>query len=139
MNYSILLVSADREMAHFLRRSLRDTPVKVGLEAGTPKAATDALATGTYDLVVLDMFLPESSGLDMLKSLKRVKEDCSFVLLTRMRTRGVMERSFRYGAQDVLPYPVSTDVLRDTILHRLQAAPILDGDDGAGKMRAAKK
>jgi DNA-binding NarL/FixJ family response regulator len=69
----------------------------------------------------------------MLKSLKRIKENCSFVLLTRMRTRAVIERAFRYGAQDVLPYPVSSVVLRDTILHRLEAQPISDSE---GELKA---
>ncbi len=117
----ILLVSADKELARFLKAALRDTQVRVSQETANLRMAGDLVAQQPFGLIVLDMFLPESSGLEALKALKRVNEKGLFLLLTRMRTRAVIERAFRLGAQDVLQYPVSTEILRDTILHRLEA------------------
>jgi response regulator of citrate/malate metabolism len=136
---SIMLVSQDRELARVIRDALRDTPVKVALEATSSKEASDGLAMLDLGLVVLDMFFQGSSGLEMAKNLKRVKEDCNFMLLTRMRTRAVIERAFRYGVQDVLHYPVGTDILRDTILHRLEAVPLIEADDDSETAHAGKK
>jgi response regulator of citrate/malate metabolism len=134
-----MLVSQDRELARVLRAALRDTPVKLALEANSVKEASDGLAMVDFGLVVLDMFLEGSSGLEMAKRLKRIKEDCNFMLITRMRTRSVIERAFRYGVQDVIHYPVDIDILRDTILHRLEAVPLGETGDDPADARASKK
>ena len=135
----IMLVSADKEMAKVVKMALRDTPAKVALEFDNPRAAATALAKTPISMVILDLFLPGSSGLEMLKILKRVSENGLFLLLTRIRTRTVIERAFRFGAQDVLHYPVSTDILRDTILHRLESQPVQETDDEQGAKPARKK
>jgi DNA-binding NarL/FixJ family response regulator len=125
----VMLLSADNELVRILKRALRETSAKITVEAKTPAAAADALAKSPVALIVVDLFLPESSGLEALKLLKRVNESCVMILLTRMRTRNVLERAFRLGAQDVLQYPVSAEILRDTILHRLAAQPLAEGDE----------
>jgi two-component system C4-dicarboxylate transport response regulator DctD len=135
----IMLVSADKEMGKVIKAALSSTPVRLSLEFDNPKAACDALAVSPIAMVILDLFVPGTSGLEMIKALKRVNENCPFMLLNRMRTRAVIERAFRYGAQDVLPYPVSTEVLRDTILHRLESEPLSDADEDQASKLARKK
>ncbi|MGZ3649632.1 MAG: response regulator [Bdellovibrionota bacterium] len=135
----IMLVSADKEMGKVVKRALSSTPVRLSLEFDNAKAASDALTVSPISMVILDLFVPGTSGLEMLKLLKRVNENCLFLLLTRMRTRTLIERAFRYGAQDVLPYPVSNDVLRDTILHRLESQPLGDADEEQASKQARKK
>jgi len=129
----IMLVSADKELGKVIKTALSSTPVRLSLEFNNAKAASDALAISPISMVILDLFVPGSSGLEVLKALKRVNENCLFLLLSRMRTRTVIERAFRYGAQDVLPYPVSNEVLRDTILHRLESQPLADAEDQESK------
>jgi len=135
----ILLVSADRELARFLKSALRDTPLKVTYETASVKMAADIVAGHPIGLTVLDFFLPDSSGLEALKVLKRVNEQGLFLLLTRLRTRIVLERAFRLGAQDVLHYPVSEMTLRDTILHRLAAQALGDAEDSERALKTARK
>lgn len=139
----VLLVSSDRELSRMLKLALRETQAKVAFETASPKSAADILAAHPGAMVVLDLFVPESSGLEVLKTLKRVNESGLFLFLTRMRTRTLIERAFRLGAQDVLHWPVSTDVLRNTILHRLEAQPLPDADEpaeqGGGKPARKKE
>jgi DNA-binding NtrC family response regulator len=118
----IMLVSGDRELVKTLKDALSGTLVRLASDFSNAKAAVDSLAAQPPALVVIDLFLDGGlSGLDALKMLKRVQENGNFVFLARMRTRTILERAFRLGAQDVLHYPVSTEILRDTILHRLEA------------------
>lgn len=123
---NIMLITGDKEINRVVKRCLRETPVRVTTECDSAKTAQDLYAKAAAPLVVIDMFIPETSGLEMIKSLKKINENCLFVMLTRLRTRSVIERAFRFGAHDVLVYPVSPDVLRDTILHRLEDQPVQD-------------
>ncbi len=117
----ILLVSNDKELAKLLKSCLRDTGARLLGVSVTARAATDVFQQASPDMVVLDTFLPESSGLEMLKTLKRINENCVFMMLSRLRTRSAIERSFRLGAHDVLQFPLDAEVLRQTILHRLES------------------
>ena len=127
----IMLVTADKEMVRWAKAALRDSTAKIAVECSTVKAAVDELAKNQVAMVVLDLFLPGSSGIELLKSLKRVNENCVTLLLSRMRTRLLLERAFRQGAQDVLLYPVSAEIFRDTILHRLATEPLVEADASA--------
>ncbi len=128
----VLLVTDSKEVAGLVKRALRETSARLVAECNSPRAAADAYAKSANALVILDMFLPESSGIEVLKNLKKINETGSFVILTRIRTRAMIERSFRMGAQDVMEYPVSQGALRDTILHRLKSLPA-DAGNGGGE------
>ncbi len=117
----ILLVSEDKELAKIVIDSLRDTRARLVAVCGTYKNATETYQQALPDMVILETFLPESSGLDMLKKLKRINENCVFVMLSRLRTRSAIERAFRLGAHDVLQFPLDAEVIRQTILHRLKS------------------
>jgi len=132
----IMLVTDDVELNRVVKAALADTPARVTLECKSARVAAEVFAKAVPTLVILDMFLPHSSGLDMLKTLKKINENCLFVMLTRLRTRNMIERAFRFGAQDVLIYPVDGDVLRDSILHRLEGQP-LEGES-VGESSVAK-
>ena len=129
----IMLLSSDKELARVLKSAIQGTSVRLAYEVSTQRAAADIIAQHPVGLVVLDMFVAGSSGLEALKILKQVSEGSLFLLLTRMRTRAVLERAFRLGAQEVLHYPVGMDILRDTILHRLANQPLGDAEDSGSE------
>lgn len=133
----VLLVTNDKELARIVKLALADTPARLLAECNNAKQAADVYAKASNALVILDMFLPESSGVDLLKNLKRLNETGTFMMLNRIRTRTMVERSFRMGAQDVLQYPVNVDVLRETILHRLKNQPTGEAGD-TGETAAPK-
>ena len=125
----ILLVTTDPELTRAVESALRETPAKVVATARSAKAAAEALAQHPSALVLIDLFLPGNTGMDALKNLKSMNEEGLFILLTRMRTRSHIERAFRLGAQDVLYWPVSPEVLTGTILHRLREQPSAEAEE----------
>ena len=52
---------------------------------GTGKEGLDAVRTGDYDLVFLDMHLPDMAGLDVLRGIRHLKPDQRVVLITSDR------------------------------------------------------
>jgi PAS domain S-box-containing protein len=64
----ILHIEDDADFRHILARSLQDSAEWVG--AATLREAETLLEQGFYDLVVLDLDLPDGSGLELLERLK---------------------------------------------------------------------
>jgi DNA-binding NtrC family response regulator len=117
----VMLVSEDRELEKKVMGCLAEISAKLVAVSGSMRAATDFYQKLVPDMVILDTFVPESSGLEVLKTLKRINENCVFVMLSRLRTRAAIERAFRLGAHDVLIFPLDTEVLCQTVLHRLES------------------
>jgi DNA-binding NarL/FixJ family response regulator len=117
----VLLLTGDPVQMKEFREALRDVPgLKVAHEARTAKGAVEAFRREPVDVVVADLFLGETtSGLDFLKTMKKTNERLTFILVTRVKDRALVDRAFRFGAADVLPYPLGKDVLRETLKHRL--------------------
>lgn len=117
----VMLVSEDRELAKKVKIALSDSSARLTSVCTGSREATETFQQTAPELVVLETFLPESSGLDMLKVFKRMNEKCLFVMLSRLKTRSAIERAFRLGAHDVLLFPLDDEILRQTLLHRLKA------------------
>ena len=64
--------------------------------------ALEKLETGPFDLVLLDLGLPDSQGLDTFASLHAVASDIPVVVLTGNRDEAVGSEAVHAGAQDYL-------------------------------------
>lgn len=100
----ILLVEDDTLLADAIARSLTQSAHAVDV-ARTGEQADAALATGEYDLVVLDIELPGLDGLEVLKRL-RARRSTVPVLIVTVRD-GLEERiaGLDLGADDYLTKP----------------------------------
>lgn len=71
------------------------------------------------EICLVDLFLPPTTGLDLIRKIRDIKMDKApqIVLLSHLRNRTILERALRLGANDVLAHPYSLDELKQTILH----------------------
>ena len=114
-----IIVSPDAELRRWAEGALADLPLKLTSLPGLREAGLH-MRNEIVQVAIVDLFLgPDNSGFDALKLLKK-NEQLVFILLSRLRGRGLLERAFRYGASDTLVYPMEADTLRQTVLHRLQ-------------------
>ncbi len=81
----------------------------------TKSSADTALRTCNYDLMVLDIGLPDGSGLDILKSLRRDKNDLPVLILTAYDELSDKIKGLDLGADDYLVKPFDLDELRARI------------------------
>lgn len=81
----------------------------------TKSSALTALKTAEYDLVILDIGLPDGSGLDILKSLRRDKNDIPVLILTAYDELSDKIKGLDQGADDYLVKPFDLDELRARI------------------------
>lgn len=116
----VLIICRDKELRGLIKKTLEDLPVTITKECDSAKNVTEAMMANPADMVILDLFLPSASGLEVMKILKKVNEHAEFMLISRLRTRTAIDKAFRYGALDVLVYPFTADTLKQTVAHRLE-------------------
>lgn len=77
-------------------------PVFNVMHAETVKAALDMLAENKFDIIISDMNLPDSFGVDTIKSLLSKYPGNLLIVLTGLTDEEVGLETVRYGAQDFL-------------------------------------
>ncbi|HUA53262.1 MAG TPA: response regulator transcription factor [Candidatus Sulfotelmatobacter sp.] len=119
----VLVVDDDARLRELLRRYLTEHGFRVTAAADTREARL-RLADLAFDLIVLDVMLPEESGLELTHDLRRSSQ-VPILLLTAMGEVDDRIRGLESGADDYLtkPFEPRELVLRmRTILKR--AAPL---------------
>lgn len=78
------------------------SPVFNVSHAETVKGALDLLAANTFDIIISDMNLPDSFGVDTIKQLLSNDPGNLVIVLTGLTDEEVGLETVRYGAQDFL-------------------------------------
>ena len=106
----ILVVEDQIKMANFLKKGLNEVGYAVDLaESGI--AAESFMAQGEYDLVVLDVMLPDQNGIDTARHLRRDGYQGPILMLTALSTTKDKIMGLDAGADDYLTKPYSVDEL----------------------------
>ncbi|MCC6502545.1 MAG: sigma-54-dependent Fis family transcriptional regulator [Deltaproteobacteria bacterium] len=101
----ILLVEDSPADSRLLWEMLRESGIKNRFSldpAVTLKDALSQLSSRKFDLVLLDLMLPDSSGLDTFRAVHKAYPDVPVVLLTGLSDETLAARAVREGAQDYL-------------------------------------
>src|SRR5690606_19447650 len=75
-------------------------------EAGTGKAAVDLVTESTFDLVLMDVRMPEMDGLDALKHIKELDPRTFVVIMTAHSNLQDAVTAIKCGAYDYIEKPV---------------------------------
>lgn len=70
--------------------------------ATTLSEGINRLAQAEFDIVLLDLSLPDSRGLDTFLSLKKKREDLPIIVMTGLDDENLAVRAVQEGAQDYL-------------------------------------
>jgi len=100
----LLLLEDDDLLAESLAESLKDNGYLVDLAASL-KAAKSLMATEHYELAILDVGLPDGSGLDLLAHWRKQKRSTPILVLTARDTWEDKVIGLETGADDYLTKP----------------------------------
>ncbi|NDL66568.1 response regulator [Anaerotalea alkaliphila] len=67
--------------------------------------ARERILEATPDLVLLDVFFPRGTGVDLLKWIRKNDLEVDAIMITADKHSGTVEEAFRYGAVDYLLKP----------------------------------
>lgn len=110
----ILVVDDDRFVRMALGEALRSWEYEV-LEADTIKSATQIFEDEEPPIVLLDIDLPDGSGLDLLTRVKHEKPETIVVMITGNVDVENSVAALRGGAHDFIGKPVRVEELRVTL------------------------
>lgn len=106
----ILVVEDQVKMANFLKKGLNEVGYAVDIaESGT--SAESYMAQGDYDLVILDVMLPDQNGIDTARHLRRDGYAGPILMVTALSTTKDKVNGLDAGADDYLTKPYSFDEL----------------------------
>jgi len=103
---NILIVDDDNEIRRLLGRYLDGQGFAVTL-AASRKEFGDKFDSEIFDLVVLDVMLPDGSGLDLCRSLRQQNISVPIILLTALKEEVDRIIGLEIGADDYLGKPFS--------------------------------
>jgi len=108
--YSVLLVEDDPLIGQGLELGLRSRGFELTwLDKG--QGVLIMLAKRAYDVLVLDLGLPDTDGIDLLQQIRRQQINIPIIVLTARDTVQNRVTGLDYGADDYVTKPVSTDEL----------------------------
>jgi DNA-binding response OmpR family regulator len=100
----ILIVEDEVNLADYLKKGLEEEGHEIAL-AGGFKSARLAMSPFFYDLVVLDLILPDGNGLDLCSEFKRNQPNLPIVMLTSLGSTEDKVAGLDAGADDYLVKP----------------------------------
>ena len=118
---NILVVEDDRGLREGIELALRREEFSFMLCESLTQARKALAESQCFDLILLDINLPDGSGYDLLKEVKS-KEDIPIIILTANDFELDEVRGLELGAEDYITKPFSLMVLRARIDKALKNA-----------------
>ena len=115
----ILVIDDSAQISDFLTEVLEPLGYTTR-KAGNGKDGLAAALAGQPDLIMLDLNLPDMSGLEVLESLRRRDCQVPVIMMTLYGSEGVVVRALRLGVRDYLTKPFAMDELLAAVERALE-------------------
>lgn len=107
---NVLLVDDHSSFRDAFARVLGRSPgFEVVAQAGTLAEARGLAAQNGFDIAIVDLFLPDGDGRDLIRELRRAKRGAALLLLTISLDRAHHSRAIEDGADVVLHKSATLD------------------------------
>ena len=101
-----------------LRMMLKDALVKEGnqvFEAGTIDEAFEIYLQAKPDLVMKDLFMPNSNGIEVIRNFKKLNPQVKIIVCSTESQRALIYDAIKAGARDFLIKPFNQEQVSQTI------------------------
>src|SRR6188472_4489317 len=131
---SLLVVDDEPSILHFFRRAFPGPDVTL-LTASSAAEGEALVGRDAPDVVVLDINLPDASGLDAFRRIHAIDPRTPIIFITGHGTMATAIEAMRLGAYEYLLKPLELDQLTDLIdrafeISRLMRVPATIPDEG---------
>lgn len=113
---SILLIDDEPDIIEILEIVFQEEGMEV-FKAASGREALSLLREHPIDVVISDIRMPDTSGVEILKEAKSFTPDSTFIMITAFATTETAIEALNNGAFDYLTKPFQIDELRG-IVHR---------------------
>ncbi len=120
--YSIVIIDDEVEILDMLSRFLSRNPNFSVTTFSNPVSALSNMENTKYDLVMLDIMMPQMNGLEVLEKIKEKNEEQKVIMMTAYSTLDKVLKSHKIGATNYIMKPFSSlDSLEKKVIEVLEA------------------
>ncbi|MDC4223809.1 MAG: response regulator transcription factor [Candidatus Manganitrophus sp.] len=106
----ILIIEDDERILGFLKRGLEGEGHTVQI-ALSGEAGLGFVRMYAYDVILLDLYLPEMNGMEVCRDLRGLGLMTPVLMMTAKDSPEVQQEAIRVGVNDYLPKPFSFELL----------------------------
>lgn len=116
---NILIVEDNPADQFLLEQKLASSKLKIGkiVSVATVKEARETLESYDINIVLLDLSLPDSFGIDSLTSIHPLIQRIPVIILTGLADEGVVLEALKQNAQD---YLVKTEINTNVLIKSIE-------------------
>jgi DNA-binding NtrC family response regulator len=115
---AVLVVDDEESVRTFLSELLGSAGYQVRC-AASGSQALEMLSGGSFDAVLLDVVMPEMSGLEVLRRYRGAGGNAPVIVLSALAGADDAVRALKMGASDYLSKPFGNDELQDVLARAL--------------------
>ena len=133
MKMKVLIVEDDKVLAKLIKMHLEadgyDTDIANDGESGLQKAKTNS-----YDILLLDNFLPGKRGIEIVDVLRKEDVKIPVIMVTKLKSVDFILNSFDKGVDDFMNKPIDFDFLKAKLrsilrrVHMTKSQMLICGD-----------
>ena len=121
MKNRILIVDDSFYMRTMLKNMLSDAGYEIVGEAPNGQTALQLAKETNPDLITLDVILPDNTGLDVLKGIKKDNPDMKVVIVSAVGQEVIVNEALENGALAYIVKPFSEEKVLETVSTALKA------------------
>ena len=120
----VLVIDDDDSGREVLSTLLRSVGYDV-TSAATGESALALIDRVQYHVIVSDLILPDSSGLDILQNVRKIAPTTEVIVVTGHASAQTAVRAMKEGAFDYITKPIDFDELKIVVLKALEKQKLL--------------
>jgi UDP-3-O-acyl N-acetylglucosamine deacetylase len=134
---TVLVVDDEPEIRSSLRGVLSDEGLRV-IEAEDGRQARDLVRAERPELVLLDVWMPEIDGIELLRWLQEEPSPPQVIMISGHGNIEMAVKATKLGAFDFIEKPFSLDTLLQTVNRALEQRALTAGDDSVAALSGAR-
>lgn len=90
------------------------------MEADSVDAAIPKVRDAKPDVIMLDVLMPKTDGIELLRQIKEMHPACEVIMLTGVNSQQLATKALNFGAFDFIAKPFDVVDLREKVSRALQ-------------------
>ena len=137
MSYSVLIADDDDSLRLVLSAALEKAGYHT-IKAKNGKEAIDCVETNEFDVILLDIFLGDADGLELIESIQELNPTAAIIIITGHGTTQTAIEAAKRRAYSYLTKPVDRNELLDLVNRAASAASITKEETEIGVAQTAQ-
>lgn len=114
-NYTIMVVDDSEFSRNTISNILRDNGFNVIAEASSADEALRFLTQRSCNLYIIDIVMPETSGLDLAKIIREASPRSHILMISSLNEEEIIMDAIANGAQDFIQKPFTPETLVNSV------------------------